>query len=66
MKRRATVPKLYGTLFEISVMREQVRELGVDPTDYAAARFLSRLGEVEAQAIRLLDHIETNRGVVAH
>jgi hypothetical protein len=66
MKRRPSVPKLYGTLFEISAMREQVRELGVDPTDFAAARFLSRLGEVEAQALRLLEHIETSRGAVTH
>jgi hypothetical protein len=64
--KRPSVPKLYGTLFEISAMREQVRALGVDPTDYAAARFLSRLQEVETQAIRLLEHIETNRGVVTH
>jgi hypothetical protein len=66
VKRRPSAPKLYGTLFEISAMRQQVRELGVDPSDYAAARFLSRLGEVEAQAMRLLDRLETRRGVVTH
>jgi hypothetical protein len=62
---RPALPRLYGALFEISVLRDQLAGLRELP-DADAARYLARLQELEGKANRLTEHFETRRGLSAH
>jgi hypothetical protein len=62
MKRRSLLSnKLYRALFEISSLRGDVKNFGPD-----AARFLSRLDDLESKANRLADRVETRHSVASH
>jgi hypothetical protein len=66
MKHAPLVPALYGALMKISLLRDEVNGFGGDLADAQAARYMARIQELEAKALRLLDHAEERRGVVQH
>jgi hypothetical protein len=65
MKHVPLVPTLYSALMKISLLREEVDGFGDDLADAQAARYKARIQELEAKALRLLDHVE-RRDVVQH
>jgi hypothetical protein len=63
MKReRELLPKVYAALFDISLLRDEVRTLA----EHDAQRFLSRIETLEAKALQLLDRFESQTRVVTH
>jgi hypothetical protein len=59
LSRRPVLPKLYSALLKISLLRDEVRAIGDDLEDAETARYMARIHELEAQAVRLLDRVET-------
>ena len=66
MRHGSVVPKLYGALFDISLLREQMLGLVAQVPHADAARLLARATELEATALQLVDRIETRHQVPAH
>lgn len=62
MKKQPVALALYGALFEISLLLDEVNEL--DAAD--AAPVVARLRQLESEALRLLDRVEMRRDVAAH
>lgn len=65
-QKRRVAPVLYVALFEIALMRDEVRAIRGDLADEAAARFLSRLDAAEREALRLIERVERGRSSVPH
>lgn len=61
-RKRELIPKVYVALFDISLLRDEVRTLA----EHDAQRFLSRIDTLEATALRLLETFEAQSRVVTH
>jgi hypothetical protein len=68
MKKRPQplLPKLYGALHDLSLMRDEVRGLADELAQLDKVRFLSHFDHIEAQALRLVEHFESRQRVVTH
>lgn len=61
-RKRELLPKVYVALFDISLLRDEVRTLA----EHDAQRFISRIETLEAKALQLLDTFEAQRRVATH
>ena len=66
MKHAPIVPTLYRALMTMSVLRDEVNGFGGDLEDAQAARYMARIQELEAKALRLLDNVEQRQRVIRH
>ena len=66
MKGAAMTRKLYGALFEIPALRDEVRALGSEMSSIDQARFLLQLELLEATAVRLVPETERCLRVASH
>ncbi len=60
------MPKLYSALMKISSMRSELGRVREGLADVEAARYLSRIQDLEAKAVRLLDEVESGSRAVRH
>lgn len=61
-RKRELLPKVYVALFDLSLLRDEVRTLA----EHDAQRFISRIETLEAKALQLLDTFEAQRRVATH
>jgi hypothetical protein len=68
VKRRPLplLPRIYDALFDLSLMRDEVRRLGGKIAERDTLRFNSHFDLLEAKALRLVDEFESRHRVVAH
>ena len=66
--RSRSMPKVYGALFDISALRDDVHDLrGVrGMSDYDAQRILTHLQRLESAALLLIERFELLHEVAAH
>jgi hypothetical protein len=65
-KTQRVVPTVYEVLFETSLIRDEVHALADELAAADAASFLSRIEELQAKALRLVESVEARQGVIAH
>jgi hypothetical protein len=66
MRRRAPVDELYGALFAISSLRDEVGALAGKLNGADLKRLLSRIAALESAALQLVESSEEKRPVAAH
>jgi len=66
MKGAAMTRKLYGALFEIPALRDEIRALSSETSSIDQARFLLQLDLLEATAVRLVAETEQCFRVASH
>jgi hypothetical protein len=67
MKRQALLlPKTYRALFELAVLREEVRGLADEVDKAEAERLQRKVDAIEARALQLIQTFEKRQAVPSH